>query len=91
MQMYSPLRTGKWKQYFTQHIINLWNSQPQGTVMVGILNYIEKGLEKFKEVSQWWLAIYKGPRHLNTKCWANCLHILLLRIWPVTVGNRVLD
>ena len=41
--------TDKRKDFFTQHIVKLWNSLPQDVVMATNLDGSERGLDKFLE------------------------------------------
>ena len=41
--------TDKRKDVFTQHIVRLWNSLPQGVVMATNLDGFKGGLDKFLE------------------------------------------
>ena len=42
-------RTNKGRYFFTQHIVKLWNSQPQDVVMATNLDGFKRGLDTFLE------------------------------------------
>ena len=42
-------RTDKRKEFFTQHIVKLWNPLPQDVVMVSHLDGFKRELDKFME------------------------------------------
>ena len=42
-------RTAKMKDFFTQHIVKLWNSLPEDVVMATNLDSFQRELDKFLE------------------------------------------